>query len=141
MPSVTRYPCSANLPASRSAWLNASILVITWSAVNTAMTACGSCRAMLAAAQPTAADVLRPTGSPRICCTGTEGTCSCTSSAITRPVTTHVRSGAYSVSIRARDSWIKLLPLGSGKNCLGKLVVLSGHSRVPLPPARITALK
>src|ERR1700730_6279346 len=34
-----------------------------------------------------------------------------------------------------------LLPFGSGRNCLGKVGVLSGQRRVPLPPARITALK
>src|SRR6266516_6491463 len=96
---------------------------------------------MVAAAQPIAAAVLRPIGSPSIWETGIVGRCSCTSSIILRPVTTHACSGDMSPSTRARDSCIILLPFGNGKNCLGKLGVLSGHSRVPLPPARITALR
>src|SRR2546422_10120814 len=70
-----------------------------------------------------------------------EGKCSRTSSSIERPVTTQARSGAMSGATRASVSCIILLPLGSGRNCLGKPGVLSGHKRVPLPPARITACK
>jgi hypothetical protein len=33
------------------------------------------------------------------------------------------------------------LPLGRGRNCLGKLGVLSGHNLVPLPPAKMTAFR
>src|ERR1700680_3304111 len=105
------------------------------------MIACASSRAMVVAAQAIAAEVLRPIGSPKICDAGTDGKCSCTRSAMLRPVTTHACSGATTGSIRASDSCIMLRPLGSGKNCLGKAGVLSGQRRVPLPPAKITALR
>ena len=96
---------------------------------------------MVAAAQAMAAEVLRPTGSPRMWDAGTAGRCSCTSAAMLRPVTTHACSGDTTGSMRASDTCIMLRPLGSGKNCLGNAGVLSGHRRVPLPPARITALR
>src|SRR6266516_2330137 len=72
---------------------------------------------------------------------GIDDKCSWTNPTVTRPVTTQARSSEISGAIRASVSCIILLPLGSGRNCLGKLGVLSGHSRVPLPPARITALR
>src|SRR5437763_12964440 len=70
-----------------------------------------------------------------------DGRCSCTSGSIERPVTTQAWSGEISGATRAKVSCIILFPLGSGRNCLGKDGVLSGHRRVPLPPARMTTCK
>src|SRR5947209_20603550 len=70
-----------------------------------------------------------------------DGKCSEMRPVIERPVTTHARSGGTSGATRARVSCIILFPLGRGKNCFGKLGVLRGHRRVPLPPAKMTALR
>ncbi len=72
---------------------------------------------------------------------GQAGRCSSTSSAMLCPVTTHVCSDGTSGATRASVSCIILFPLGSGRNCLGKLGVLKGQRRVPLPPARITTFR
>src|SRR5271165_4909742 len=40
---------------------------------------------------------------------------------------------------RKAVSWSIVFGPGSRKNCLGDALVLSGHRRVPLPPARIEA--
>src|SRR5579863_790163 len=58
-----------------------------------------------------------------------------------RPVTTQERSGVMRGSTLTRVSCIILLPSGNGRNCLGNCGVLRGHSRVPLPPAKMTACK
>src|SRR5262249_33622129 len=93
------------------------------------------------AAQAIAGAEPRPQGSRRICWWGIVGRCSWTRLAIFCPVTTHVCSGVTNGSTRSSVSCIILFPLGSGRNCFGNVGVLSGQSRVPLPPARITAFK
>jgi hypothetical protein len=83
--------------------------------------------------------VLRPTGSTRKFSRGISGACCMSSSACSRAVTTRICSGLNMGSRRSTVSWNIVRSPRSRSICLGRLCRLSGHSRVPLPPARITA--
>ncbi len=83
-----------------------------------------------------------PDGSPMRCRDSSCGACSATRPASGGSATTSVSSGRDNGELRAVDSWRPLEKLSSpisGRNGLGRSAELSGHSRVPPPPARTTA--
>ena len=120
---------------------------IRWSAGSTTMTSSSS-RSIAAVARAMAAAVLRPVGSARTWSSGRPGASAraCAwASALNRPSTITYRSRAASKAPSSGPSsrrivrWKRLSPsASSGRNGLGRSGVLSGHSRVPPPPARIT---
>ena len=112
-----------------------------WSAVKTPMVASGSRRAIAAALKPTALSVSRPHGSPRNCSGPSRGSAPWIAAAWAAPAQTHIRSAGSSPSSRSTAISSRLRPPMKGINCFGNAARLMGHSRVPEPPAIITAYR
>ena len=141
MPRVTSQSSRATATAVRTASPNPSGSVITWSAAKEPITASGSRRSSRAAASPMAAIESRAEGSAMIESAGTSGSCSATAAACAAPVTTTRRSPASGTS-RSWVSWISVRPLPRrSRRNFGALARLTGHRRVPAPPAGTTAQK
>ena len=104
------------------------------------MIASGSRVAMIAAASPIAAHESRGDGSTRMFDSGSATACRATAAACDTPVTTNVSAGAASGTSRSivACSSVADVPVSACRN-FGSPERDSGHSRVPLPPARITA--
>ena len=108
---------------------------IQWSAGSTAMTS-SSGRSIIRVARAIAAAVLRPAGST---ISWTSGTCSRTKWPYFRSVTTKTsRTDPTSGKIRATVRWRSVSSPRRGRKGFGRSGRLSGRSRVPPPPARIT---
>ena len=114
---------------------------MTWSAANEPITASGSRLSSSAAASPMAAIESRGEGSASSWSAGRSGSCSRTASACATPVTTMTRSPTRGSSrSQVACSSERPVPVRSCRN-LGEAARDSGHSRVPAPPAGITAQK
>ena len=114
---------------------------MTWSAANDPMTASGSRRATTAAARPIAGILSRGLGSASRFAAPRAGSCAATASACAVPVTTTTRlpaSGARRSHVPC--SRVRPDPVRSCRN-LGAARRDSGQSRVPAPPAGMTAQK
>ena len=127
--------------AVRTAPAKPSVSVMTWSAAKEPITASGSARSMSAAASPIAAMESRADGSARIASGASVSSWRATASRRAAPVTTSTRPGASGPS-RSWVSWISVRPLPR-RSCrnFGAPARLSGHRRVPAPPAGTTAQK
>src|SRR5258706_1461096 len=140
MPSVTSGSSMSKAPVARrpvatlTMSRNASSRSIHWSAGRTSMTS-ASGRSMTAVARAIAAAVFRPFGST---ISPTVGTWSRTSWPKRRSVTQKMSSSPTSGAIRRTVRWRSDSSPSSGKYGLGRSGRLSGQSRVPPPPARIT---
>ena len=141
MPMVTSQSCLATSTASRTQSPKADWSEITWSAANEPMTASGSRTSRYAAASPMAAIESRGDGSPMTVLGSSCGSWASTRSRCTAPVTIRHRSSAKGVS-RSTVAWIsdRPEPVRSCRN-LGDAARDNGHSRVPAPPAGMTAQK
>ena len=138
MPIVVIRPVSATATASRTDAPNASTSGTTWSAAKEPTTAPGWRRPMTAAARPIAGMLSRGDGSTNR--PVSSGSCSWTSGACVGPVTTWIWSAGTRVSRRSHVSCSRLRPepVRSSRN-FGRDARDSGHSRVPAPPAGMTA--
>src|SRR5438552_4716399 len=68
---------------------------------------------------------------------GSSGSCSRNPSAWLASVTTTIRSGGTNGVTRSTVAWTSERSPNKASSCLGRWERLSGHSRVPLPPARM----
>src|SRR4051812_43024889 len=117
---------------------------ITWSALTTASSASGSTSATRAAARPTAFAVSRATGSSTSRPGLSAGSAARIWSAYRAAVHTQMLSAGSTDPSRSNASASRLCapPPGSAttsSSCLGRPARDNGHSRVPDPPAMITA--
>ncbi len=110
-----------------------------WSAVNTPMIASPSRRASSVAASPTALAVSRGQGSASRFEGGNSGSSSATAGMYCPEVITQICSGASSPASRSYDQRSSERPSKSRSICLGRLCRDNGQSRVPDPPAMMTA--
>ena len=113
---------------------------IRWSAANEPITASGVRAAITAAASAIAAQESRGDGSTRMFSSGTPASCRATAAACAAPVTTSVRSGVVNGDNRSTVACSSEagVPVSGWRN-LGWPARDSGHNRVPLPPAGMTA--
>ena len=141
MPNVTSVLGSRSTRANPWATIcrNWSTGSIRWSAVKTANTASGSWAASTAAVSPTAFSVSRPSGSPRNRCGSKFRQGGEDRIAVRLPGADVAPLGAISPSSRSKAKRSRLLPPIKGISCLGSAPRLIGHSRVPDPPAMMTA--
>ena len=140
MPIVISRPRAAPVTAARTAARNAGTSLTSWSAAKEPITAVGSRSAITAAARPIAAHESRGAGSTRMLSAGSSGSCRATAAACATPVTTIVVAGAASPASRATVACNNEadVPVSGCRN-LGLPARDSGHRRVPLPPAGMTA--
>src|SRR5690606_1160887 len=137
---VKRRPYSAAsraVPATRAR--NSSAGRITWSEWSETMTASGSSRAMVWAAQASAGAVPFASGSIMSWARSSPGTDSRMAGASFAFVRIRIRSRGTSGAIRATVSAIRGSGPARGRSCLGREGVETGQNREPIPPARITA--
>jgi hypothetical protein len=140
IPIVISRPSAAPTAAARTAAWNAGTSPTNWSAANEPITAVGDRSAITAAARPIAAQDSRGAGSTRMLSAGKPGSCRATAAACATPVTTIVVAGSASPSRRATVACNSEdpVPVSACRN-FGWPARDSGHSRVPLPPAGMTA--
>ena len=139
MPMVTRSPPAATSTASRTASPNGPSSGMTWSAANDPTTASGSSCSTRATARPMAAIESRGEGSAMTRSGGRSGSWERTASACAAPVTTSTRPSASGLTRRTvACSRLDPVPVRSWRN-FGDAARLSGQSRVPAPPAGMTA--
>ena len=117
---------------------------MTWSALTTASSASGSTSATSAAVSPTALAVSRATGSRISRSARSSGSAARTMSPYRAAVHTQIRSAGSTARSRSNASTSRLCappssPAMTSSSCLGRSARDSGHSRVPEPPAMITA--
>ena len=84
-----------------------------------------------------AAAVSRGIGSPMMFLEGNSGSCCCTRSMKSSPVTISTRSGGTITEVRSKVSCNIDLSPNSVRNCFGLSGVDKGQNRVPDPPATI----
>ena len=129
--------------ATSSAWPSvvrkAAASVMTWSAGNTAITACGALAAMRSAASAIAAAVFRACGSTSTFRRGRPARLAADAAACAAPVTTSVRARGTSGASRASVSARSVRRPAIGSSCFGTRARLRGQNRVPDPPAITTA--
>src|SRR4051794_13724893 len=117
---------------------------MTWSALTTASSASGSTSATSVAVSPTALAVSRATGSRISRSAPSSGRAARTISPYRAAVQTQIRSAGRTARSRSKASASRLCAPPSARvrtssSCLGRPARDSGHSRVPEPPAMITA--
>src|ERR1039457_643468 len=140
MPSVTNASCvRAAFAAARRAARNAVSSRTAWSDGSTARTVSGASSEAASAERATAGAVLRRTGSRTKRDWGTSGSSAASSGACAaRPETKTFSAPAKAVA-RRKVSLRSDSPPVSLRKAFGRSFVERGHSRVPLPPARMSA--
>src|ERR1039457_6353239 len=140
MPSVTNASCvRAASAAARRAARNAVSSRTAWSDGSTARTVSGASSEAASAERAMAGAVLRGTGSKTKRDRGTSGSSAASSGACAaRPETKTFSAPAKAVA-RRKVSLRSDSPPVSFRKGFGRSFVERGHSRVPLPPARMSA--
>ncbi len=140
MPMVQMYPSRAVATAWFTAHSNSCGTRMTWSAANEPMMTSGSRRERIAAARPIAAVESRGSDSRKTFLSAMPGSSRSTAPRCARPVTTAMRSSPARGARRSQVSRSSVCPdpVRSWRN-FGASARDSGHSRLPMPPAGITA--
>ena len=136
---VTSQPSSAAATAVRSAASKRGRSDTSWSAAKLPTMAVGSWRAMRAVASAIAGPEPRGDGSTSTLRSGRAGSWRATGAAWAGPQTTSVRSGGTLGARRSIVCCNNERSPSSGSRNLGRAARLSGHRRVPDPPAGTTA--
>ena len=103
------------------------------------MVASGSRARTWTAARPMHGAVFRGQGSARIAPRGNWDNCSWTAPARVLVVAIRIRSSGTRLPRRSAVAWSMVRSPWTLRNCFGRSVRLAGQSRVPEPPARMTA--